>query len=68
MKIIFYTIWFTFLGAAFATAIVVGLARSEREECLRWQKDAKTLPGYYLTQWQKQQCDYHQITIEAPVK
>lgn len=68
MKEIFYVVWFSCLGAAFIAAIVIGLGRGETVECQQWRSDAKTLPGFYLTQWQKQQCDHYQINIEAPVK
>jgi len=40
----------------------------EQFECQTWQAQAKTFKGFYLTKWQKAQCDRWQIKIEAPVQ
>lgn len=50
--------------------ITVMTAMNVREigECTRWNREAGRYPGYYLTQWQKDQCDAHAIFINAPVK
>lgn len=52
----------------FVCLAVVWLDRTETATCIKWQEQASEYPGFYLTQWQKQQCDYHGITIEAPVR
>lgn len=40
------------------------LVKSEKTECEKWQVQAQELPGFYLTNWQKMQCDYYNIEIE----
>ncbi len=55
------------LGALF-TIIFVGINKSEATECLTWQAQAKEFKGFYLTGWQKMQCDAQNIQIDAPVR
>lgn len=45
-----------------------GINKGEIVECNKWQEHAAMYEGFYLVQWQKDQCDAHQITINAPVK
>jgi len=33
-----------------------GIIRAERIECINWAKQLKTIPDFYLTDWQKAQC------------
>lgn len=47
--------------------VVKAVIESDRNDCLGWQKDAKQYPLFYITSWQKQQCDYFGIDIDAPV-
>lgn len=49
-------------------AIVVGVNRTEKVTCFKYQKQAEKHPGYYITQWQKMMCDTYSIEINAPVK
>lgn len=69
----FIFICLTILVLAFAIAgilaiISYGISLSEYAECENWKDQAQKFPGYYITQWQKQQCDAHQVEIGAPVK
>ncbi len=48
--------------------IFIGFARQEITECNKWQQEAAVYPGYYLSKWQKDQCDAHKIFINAEVK
>ena len=64
MKIIAITIIATTALAAFSWALLTGIERSEMEECLQWQQEAKQFAGYYLTKWQYQQCLVHGILID----
>lgn len=49
--------------------------RQAESECIQWAVEAKRHTpyseanpgGYYLTQWQKEECDSVNIHIEAPV-
>lgn len=52
----------------FGFIINIGLGKTEKIECRTWQKQAEKHADYYLSEWQKQQCDYHNIKINAPVK
>lgn len=49
-------------------AAVYGAGKSDRVDCIKWQHEAQQYPGFYLTTWQKQQCDYWNIKVAAPVK
>jgi hypothetical protein len=46
----------------------VALPRSERAECLEWKDEAQHYLGYYITKWQKMQCDHYNISIDTEVK
>lgn len=57
--------------AAVAVTYVVFFAamnNQEKAECIGWQEEAQTLPDYFITEWQKMQCDAHSIAINAPVR
>ena len=42
--------------------------KKETRECLQWEKWSKEAKGvFYLTTWQKEQCDAMGIKIDAPV-
>jgi hypothetical protein len=68
MKTIAITIITIATIAAFSWALLTGIERSEKAECLQWQKEAKQFAGYYLTKWQAEQCMAHNIKVEAPIK
>jgi len=40
-----------------------GIDKTERVECYKWQRYAKEFPNFYLTDWQKAQCDAHGIRV-----
>lgn len=46
----------------------LSLSRNEVYECNQWQGWSKQFDGFYLTQWQADQCAAHGISINAPVK
>lgn len=54
--------------AAVMGITVIAVSRDEQSECMEWQSQAKSYPGYYITQWQYDQCQAHGISIDAPVK
>ena len=56
------------LFAGVIGATLYGLSKTERYECEKWAAEAKEYPAYYITSWQKAQCDYQNITVDAPVK
>lgn len=59
---------FIALAAGLVTAILVGTSRSENAECIKWSQEADAYPGFFLAQWQFDQCSAHGIKIDAPVK
>jgi hypothetical protein len=48
-------------------ATKIGVDRQEKSECLKWQDEATKYPDYYLTAWQKEQCDHWGIQIDTKV-
>lgn len=67
MKEVFYVILIVCAIAGVMFGVITGINNSEATECFKWQGQAKQFPGFYLTNWQKGQCDAHSITIDAPV-
>ena len=49
-------------------SLSVGMDKREIVECLKWQSQASEYPQYYLLGWQVEQCNAHNIIINAPVK
>jgi len=39
----------------------------ETKECKQWAEDAEKYPGYYLTQWQADQCEARGVKVNAPI-
>lgn len=68
MKNIMTIVVLAALAAGMAWAIGYGENKQEVVDCLTWQQQAKDYPAFYLTSWQKKQCDAHHITVNAPVK
>ena len=64
-KIIIVLLLVAIMG--WGSLMIKGVDKHEVVECLKWQEQAEIYPNFYLTEWQKMQCDYHEITIEAPV-
>lgn len=42
--------------------------QAEQVECYQLQRQSEQYPGFYLTHWQKQQCDRWEVEIDAPVR
>lgn len=56
------------IGLIFFAAVIIGVQRTEEAECNKWATQAEKYPDYYITQWQADQCEYHGVEINAPVK
>lgn len=59
------------IGALFVIIFLflqIGVSRTERTECSFWLENSKKYRDYYLTQWQKDQCDSYGISVDAPVR
>ncbi len=41
-----------------------GLEAHEKHECLMWQEQAEQFDGFYLTNWQKEQCSARGINVK----
>jgi len=68
MRNIFYLI-ITFITLMIFCYVVNGsIERHEIAECKTWKIYSKEYKGFYLTDWQKKQCDNYGIIINAPVK
>jgi hypothetical protein len=39
------------------------LDRAERAECHKWQAQAEEFQSFHLAEWQKAQCEHHQISV-----
>lgn len=33
-------------------------------ECQKWAKNAAEIPGFYYTDWQKAQCEFHGMPVD----
>ena len=53
MKYIIILIIITFIMFVFVRAIGI----TEANECIKWEKQSQELVGFYLTDWQKSQCN-----------
>ena len=49
--------------------LVSAIEKEEARECLQWKKWSKEAKEvFYLTSWQKEQCDTRGIKIDAPIR
>lgn len=55
-------------GVLLIKALMDGTAATERSECLQWAMEAQQRPGFYLTDWQDQQCRHYDIIINTFIK
>ncbi len=74
------TILFIFLYFVFTPAVVIGLfygvfiimkaglEAHEIQECIKWQEHAKEFQGFYITNWQDEQCRSLGFPVDAPVR
>ena len=68
MKIITSTFIIAVAVILTAAALMYGINKQEAVECNEWAMQATQFKGYYITQWQADQCADHHITVNAPVK
>lgn len=47
----------------FTKACAKSIAKAEQLECQKWAEQAKQYPDFYLTSWQKAQCNHHNIEV-----
>lgn len=51
------------VGSIIIHVIVYGVSNHEQLECLKWREEARTYQNYFVTDWQKAQCDHYGIQI-----
>lgn len=59
------------LGLVISILLFIGIygsRKSEIAECKKWQEMSAQFEGFYLVQWQADQCEARNIIINAPVK
>lgn len=56
------------LLVALVGALVYSLKINEKIECEKWKSQASEYQGFFLTQWQFDQCVANDIEIQAPVR
>jgi len=44
------------------------MQRTEEYDCNKWSQEADQYENYYQTDWQVEQCNRYNITINAPIK
>lgn len=54
------------IGALFL-GVFLGANSSEIAECKQWQEYAAKYQGFYLVNWQKEQCEAQGVEVNAPV-
>ena len=64
MKDIIYLALFALI---FTAIIYWSLNAHLSYECRKWAHDAELYADYYITDWQKAQCDDMGVAIDAPV-
>lgn len=55
------------IGIGLFQMLIIGLDRSARSECYKWQEQALQYRGFYLTKSEAEQCNEFNIKVEAPV-
>lgn len=44
------------LSSVFFVALNYGITQTEKNECVKWQKQSEQFSNFYWTDWQRQQC------------
>lgn len=68
MKVFEAIVLSLFVLFVLAALLLMGFKKEEQVSCYKWQEQAGQYSGFYLLQWQKDQCDAHGIEINAPVQ
>jgi len=66
-----FVISLALMVAVISLAVVMiynSINSSEKNECNKWKVQSTQYVGFYLTQWQKDQCDVHDIIIDTLIK
>jgi uncharacterized membrane protein YdcZ (DUF606 family) len=68
LMILTVTIALLLLGMLFGKLLIKGFEYAETKravaECEKWQGQALVFEGFYLANWQQDQCEYYGIEVE----
>jgi len=67
MEKVFILVAFSAFIAILILSLTYGLNKSEKLECLKWQKQATEIVGFYLTEAEAEQCRHHNIEINFTI-
>lgn len=65
---IIYTIVIVSLVGVFVWAVLIGLNKQDRVDCITWENQAKEFQGFFLTKAQDEQCRALGIIINTDIK
>lgn len=68
MRHILFLLLFTLMLGAIVGASIYGISKQDKVDCNKWAAQASVYSAFFITQSQKDQCDYFKINIKAPVK
>jgi hypothetical protein len=68
MKYILLGIGYVLTFVVIFILVITALNVSEKQECYKWQENAKTLINFYLTAGEAEQCKVHGIQVIAPIR
>ena len=63
-SILYHVVFYVIILTIATISLSQGIKRQEIKECVTWQRYADWYEGYYLTDWQAEQCRAHDITID----
>lgn len=63
MKTIISITLMIILILVFSGIILLSAERQEKKECELWKVEAENIPGYFLTDWQVDQCNHYKINL-----
>ena len=64
MENIFYFLGVVLLLVICLCLLNIGIARTEYNECLKWQGQSEKIAGFYLVEWQVDQCKAYNIDMK----
>lgn len=56
------------LAVIILVAFTKATDKQDQIDCYTWQHQASSMPGFYLTQSEADQCSYWHIQVNAPVE
>jgi len=52
------------LLVAWLYMLSIGINKTEYNECLKWQRQSENIQGFYLVEWQLNQCKNYGVEIK----